>query len=71
MSSLQALRTLQDKPAMAGELTFKLRADVQNGVLMKLSDFLQLPETKLAGITPENAQKFICPAPLHLSLIHI
>ena len=34
MSSLQALRTLQDKPAMAKELTFKLRADVSNGVLM-------------------------------------
>ena len=55
MSSLSALRTLQDKPAMAKEVTYKLRADVTNGVLLKLSDFLQLPEVKKAGITMENA----------------
>ena len=66
MSSLSALRTLQDKPAMAKEVTYKLRADVTNGVLLKLSEFLQLPEVKQAGITMENAQEFICPAPLHL-----
>ena len=66
MSSLSALKTLQDRPAMAQEITFKLRADVRNGVLVKLSDFLKLPEAIKAGITPENAQKFICPAPLHL-----
>ena len=40
MSSLSALKTLQDKPAMAKELTYKLRADVTNGVLLKLKDFL-------------------------------
>ncbi len=66
MSSLSALRTLQDKPAMAKEVTYKLRADVNNGVLIKLSEFLQLPEVKQAGITMKNAQEFICPAPLHL-----
>ena len=66
MSSLSALRTLMDKPAMAREVTYKLRADVTNGVLVKLSEFLQLPEVKQAGITMENAQEFICPAPLHL-----
>merc|ERR1712041_31383 len=37
MSSLSALRTLQDKPAMAKEVTYKLRADANNGVLIKLS----------------------------------
>ena len=66
MSSLSALRTLKDKPAMAKEVTYKLRADVTNGVLVKLSDFLQLPEVKQARITMENAKEFICPAPLHL-----
>merc|ERR1712089_63963 len=66
MSSLSALRTLQDKPAMAEEVTYKLRADANNGVLIKLSEFLKLPEVKQAGITMENAQEFICPAPLHL-----
>merc|ERR1712101_48328 len=66
MSSLSALRTLKDKPAMAKEVTHKLRADVNNGVLIKLSDFLKLPEVIEAGITMENAKEFICPAPLHL-----
>ena len=66
MSSLSALRTLMDKPAIAKEVTYKLRADVTNGVLLKLSEFLQLPEVRQAGITMENAQEFICPAPLHL-----
>ena len=66
MSSLSALRTLQDKPAMAKEVNYKLRADVTNGVLLKLTDFLQLPEVRKAGITMENAQKYICPAPLHM-----
>merc|ERR1711962_1231259 len=58
--------TLKDKPAMAKEVTYKLKADVNNGVLIKLSDFLKLPEVMEAGITMENAKDFICPAPLHL-----
>ena len=66
MSSLSALKTLQNKPAMAKELTYKLRADVNNGILLKLKDFLELPETKQAGLNYQNAQKFICPAPVHL-----
>ena len=66
MSSLSALKTLQSRPAMAKELTYKLRADVTNGVLLKLKDFLQPPEAKEAGLTMENAQKFICLAPLHM-----
>ena len=51
MSSLSALKTLQDKPDMVAELTYKLRADVTNGVLLKLTDFLELPDVKQAGIT--------------------
>ena len=66
MSSLSALKTLQNKPAMAKELTYKLRADVTNGVLLKLKDFLQLPEVIEAGLTMKNVQDFICPAPLHM-----
>merc|ERR1712112_141768 len=66
MSSLSALKTLQDKPAMARELTYKLRADVANGVLLKLKEFLQLPEVQEAGITKENVKKLICPSPLHM-----
>ena len=66
MSSLVALRTLQDKPAMAEELTYKLRADATNRVLLKLTDFLKLPDVIKAGITLENARKYIFPAPLHM-----
>ena len=65
-SSLQALKTLQDKPHMAAEVTYKLRADVNNGVLVKLTEFLQLPEVIDARITLKEAGKFITPAPLHM-----
>ena len=51
---------------MAAEVTYKLRADVDNGVLLKLTEFLILPEVIQAGINLQNAQKFICPAPLHM-----
>ena len=57
MSSLASLRTLQDKPAMAEELIYKLRAEVTNGVFLKLTDFLKLPDVIQAGITLENAKK--------------
>ena len=66
MSSLQALKTLQDKPHMTAEVTYKLRADVNNGVLVKLIEFLKLPEVIQAGITLQDAKKFITPAPLHM-----
>ena len=66
MSSLSALRTLQDKPYMAAEITYKLKADVTSGVLLKLRDFLKLPEVHQAGISKKNVQNYICPAPLHM-----
>ena len=40
-SSLQALKTLHDKPNIAAEVTYKLRADANNGILVKLSEFLK------------------------------
>ena len=65
-SSLQALKTLDDKPHMAAEVTYKLRADVNNGILVKLSDFIKLPEVIKEGITLENVIKRITPAPIHI-----
>ena len=50
-SFLHTLKTLHDKPHMAAEVTYKLRADVNNGVLVKLTEFLKLPEVIEAGIT--------------------
>ena len=51
---------------MAAEATYKLRADVNNGVLVKLTKFFQLPEVIEARITLKDAKKFIMPAPLCL-----
>ena len=51
---------------MVAEVTYKLRADVNNGVLVKLTDFLQLPEVIEARITLKKAKKHITPAPLHM-----
>ena len=65
-SSLQALKTLDDKPHMAAEITYKLRADANNGILVKLSDFIKLPEVIKEGITLEDAIKRITPAPIHM-----
>ena len=44
---------------MAAEVTYKLRADVNNGVLVKLTEFLKLPDVIEAGITLKDAKKFI------------
>ena len=65
-SALQALKTLNDKPNMAAEITYKLRADANNGILVKLSDFLKFPEVIEAGITLEEARKRITPALIHM-----
>ena len=40
MSSILALKTLQNKPNTAKELTYKLHEDIRNGVLVSLDDFL-------------------------------
>ena len=51
---------------MAAKAIYKLRAVVNNGVLVKLTEFLKLPEVIEAGITLKDAKKFITPAPLQL-----
>ena len=66
VSSLAALKALKQKPAMAQEVTFKLREDVNNGTLLKLKDYLTLPDVQAAGITTQNCEDFIVPSPLHL-----
>ena len=66
MSSVSALKTLESKPNMAKELTFKLEEDVRNGILVSLEDFLQLPEAKESWINARNCDASIIPSPLHL-----
>ena len=51
---------------MAAEITYKLRADAKNGILVKLSDFLKLPEVIKEGITLEDVIKRITLAPIHM-----
>ena len=63
---MQALKTLHDKPNMTTEVTYKLRADANNGILVKLSEFLKLPEVIEAGVTLEEARKGITLAPIHM-----
>ena len=65
-SSLQALKTLDDRPNMAAEITYKQRADATNGILVKLSEFLKLLEVIKEEITLEEARKRITPAPIHM-----
>ena len=45
---------------MAAEITYKLRANANNGIPIKLSEFLKLPEVREAGITLEEARKGSC-----------
>ena len=63
---MQTLKTLHDKPNMAAVITYEQRADANNGILVKLSEFLKLPEVIEAGITLEEARKRITPAPIHM-----
>ena len=65
-SSLSALKKLKNKPHMSRELGFKLSQDVDSGVLLKISDFLELPEVKAAGITATNYHQFVVPSPIHI-----
>ena len=65
-SSLSALRRLKNKPYMCLELAHKLSEDVDQGVLMKLDDYLELPEVKELGITRQSAHANIVPSAIHL-----
>ena len=51
---------------MCLELAHKLKEDVDQGVLMKLSDYLELPEVRKLGITRETAHANIVPSAIHL-----
>ena len=51
---------------MCAELAHKLSEDVDQGVLMKLEDYLKLPEVKKLGITRETAHANIVPSAIHL-----
>ena len=66
ISLLSALSRLKNKPFMCQELAHKLAEDIDQGVLMKLDDYLELPEVKNLGITRETAHANILPSAIHL-----
>ena len=66
ISLLSALSRLKDKPFMCLEIAHKLAEDVDQGVLMKLDDYLELPEVRKLGITRETAHANIVPSAIHL-----
>ena len=66
ISSISALRKLEGKPHMASEIAHKLSEDVDQGVLVKLSDFLELDEVKSQNIDHTNVDKLVVPSPLHI-----
>ena len=51
---------------MCTELAHKLAEDVDQKVLIKLDDYLKLPEVKQMGITRETAHANIVPSAIHL-----
>ena len=51
---------------MCAELAHKLQEDVDQKVLIKLEDYLNLPEVKQAGIMRETAHENIVPSAIHL-----
>ena len=66
ISLLSALKRLQNKPFMCAELAHKLSEDVDQVVLVKLEDYLKLPEIKKLGITNETVHANIVPLAIHL-----
>ena len=65
-SSLSALKTLTNKPALCKELEYKLAQDVLNRTLIKLSKYLELDEVKQAGVHLGNVHEYVVPSPIHL-----
>ena len=51
---------------MCSELAHKLAEDVDQGVLLKMDDFLKLPEVKRMGVTKETAHSIVVPSAIHL-----
>ena len=65
ISSLSALKRWENKPFMYTELAHKLAEDVDQKDLIKLDDYLKLPEVKQRGVTRETAHANIVPSAIH------
>ena len=51
---------------MSQEIAFKLSEDVDQGVLIRVEEFLELPEVKKEGITKANIDRLVVPSPIHI-----
>ena len=65
-SSTYVLKKLVGKPAISKEIAFKLSEDIDQGILLKLDDFLKLDEVKKEGINRDNVSEYVVPSPLHV-----
>ena len=65
-STASVLKNLKDRPLAVREIQFKLRQDVDQGNLIRLSDFLNLSEVKRAGINPATVNDHVTPSSLLL-----
>ena len=65
-STASVLRNLKNRPLAVQEIQFKLRQDVDQGTLVRLTDFLNFPDVKDAGITPDNVGNHVTPSSLLL-----
>ena len=65
-SSTYVLKRLVGKPAISKEIAFKLSEDIDQGILLKLEDFLNLDEVKQKGINKNNVYEYVVPSPLHV-----
>ena len=66
ISSESPLKALQTKLSISKELSFKLARDIDNEILVKLSEYLELPLVKYEEISTKNVSEYLCPSTIHL-----
>ena len=63
-ATLSVLKGLRGKPLSSQELNYKIRLDIDQGVLVPLEDFLQRDVIKKRGINAGNIQEHLLPSGL-------
>ena len=53
------LRNLKNRPLAVEELSYKIKQDVDNNLLVPLDEFLKRPEVIAQGFTSENISKYL------------
>jgi len=53
------LKNLKNRPLAVEELSYKIKQDVDNNLLVPLDEFLKRPEVIAQGFTSENISKYL------------